>query len=270
THEQVLANLEQLLAADIITRTSNAPGPAYEFRHALIQEVAYQSLLRRTRTQTHLRLAELFEQDKRSYPDITYELIAEHYARAGAILLAVAARRRAAAAANARSAQIEAANLLEMAIESLSELPHDIANRRLELELTMELASALGAVRGYAAPKVEHQYRKARDLCLELANTALRFNVEFGLMISHLVNGDLESADLFATGLPDFAEYHPNKPLADAYLAQGMVKVQQGRFEEARDLLRQAITFTRPEDDQPHFFSHGENPGILCRSYLAQ
>jgi class 3 adenylate cyclase/tetratricopeptide (TPR) repeat protein len=268
-HDRVLSGLDRLLATGIITRGGNAWEPVYAFRHALIQEAAYRSLLRRKRSEMHLRLADRLERDKRIFSDVTDELIAEHYDRGGAKSQAIAARRRAAATAIARSAQVEAANLLEIAVATLADLPRDTEYRQLELELTMELASALGAVRGYAAPTVERQYLKARDLCLDLGNSNLRFNAEFGLMISNLVKGDLKSADEFAKPLFEHAEHHPNKPHVDAYLANGMVKMQQGRLQEARSLLEKGAKLACPEEDGPHFFTHGQNPGILCRSYLA-
>jgi hypothetical protein len=268
-HDRILSGLDGLLTTGIITRSGNAGESVYLFRHALIQEAAYRSLLRRKRSEMHLRLADRLERDKEIYSDVTDELIAEHYDRGGAKSQAIRARRRAAASAIARSAQVEAANLLEMAVATLADLPDDTEHRQLELELTIELASALGAVRGYAAPTVEKQYLKALDLCLDLGNASLRFNVEFGLMISRLVKGDLKSADEFAKPLFEHAEHHPNKPHVDAYLANGMVKMQQGRLHEARSLLDKGAKLACPETDEPHFFTHGQNPGILCRSYLA-
>jgi class 3 adenylate cyclase/tetratricopeptide (TPR) repeat protein len=267
--ERILSGMDRLLTAGIVAHGYASREPVYVFRHALIQETAYQSLLRSRRSELHMRIAGRLEIDKAIYSDVTDELIAVHYDRGGAKSQAIVARRRAAATAIARSAQVEAANLLEVAIATLADLPHNNERRQLELELTIELASALGAVRGYAAPTVEKQYLKALDLCSDLGNASLKFNVGFGLMISRLVKGDLDSADEFAKPLFDHADHHPKKPLVDAYLANGMVRMQQGRLQEARSLLENGAKLSRPEEDEPHFFTHGQNPGILCRSYLA-
>jgi len=267
--EGLFLSLDALHTAGIIAASVKGEKNNYAFRHALIQETAYQSLLRRKRADMHLRLAKQLELDRATHADVTDELIAEHFARAGQTRQSIATRRRAAASAIARSAQVEAANLLEMSVAALADLPQDLDRSQLELELTIELAAALGAVLGYAAPKVESQYVKARELCLLHGNAKLRFNVEFGLVISNVVKGDFNGAEVFAQWLVKNAEVRGNGPDPDAYLAMGMVRMQQGRFAEARNLLETGARLTTPDQDEPHFFTHAQNPGILCRSYLA-
>jgi class 3 adenylate cyclase/tetratricopeptide (TPR) repeat protein len=260
--------LDQLLAAGIIKPAGSGRDPTYVFRHALIQNAAYGTLLKRRRRELHLGLAEHLERERTTQSYVADEVLAEHYESAGALREAIATRKRAAKTAIERGAQVEAVNLLETAISTLANVPDDSERRQLELELTMELATALGAVRSYA-PEVEKQYLRARDLCIQLDRADLRFNVEFGLTISHFVRGDLERAHSYAVGLFEHARQHPKNPLVDAYLANGMIRTQQGRFEEARDLLSTGVALTRPELDQPHFFTHGLNPGVYCSSYLA-
>jgi hypothetical protein len=270
SEDRLRAGIERLLAANIIRGDGSVGDPVYQFKHALIQDAAYHSLLRRQRRELHLRLAERLEAEKGRLSEVTDDLIATHYARAAAPQRAIAAWRRAARTASQLSAQHEAANLLQLALGSLPELPNTRERRLLELELTMELASTLGPVRGQAAPEVENQYLRARELCIELGETRRRFNIEFGLMFSNLVKGDLDRANQFAQGLFAHADHHPSKPYVDAYLGNGMVTFQQGRFAECRGFLEKGAALAHPERDQPHFFTHGQNPGLFCRSYLAQ
>src|SRR5262249_17322011 len=177
--ERLNAALEQLLAARIINAVPVGRDPTYIFRHALIQNAAYRTLLRSRRREIHLVLAQHLERYKETNSVVADEVLAEHYARAGASRQAIATRKRAADTAIERGAQVEAAKLLEAAIDTLAELSDDDDHRRLELELTMQLATALGAVRSYA-PEVEKRYLRARDLCIELDRGDLRFPVEFG------------------------------------------------------------------------------------------
>jgi class 3 adenylate cyclase/tetratricopeptide (TPR) repeat protein len=265
--EHLQSGLERLLEAGLI-KSAGGGDPSYVFRHALIQNAAYRTLLKQRRREIHLALARHLESAKAAHLEVADEALAEHFERGGAPRQAIAIRERAAKTALERGAQVEAARLLEAAITTLAELPDDRERRQLELELTMELATALGAIRSFA-PEVEKQYLRARDLCVELDRTDLRFSVEFGLTICKFVKGDLQAADGYGAGLLAHAQQHPDKPLVDAYLAKGMIRTQQGRFEEARELFMEGAELSRPELDQPHFFTHGLNPGIYCNSYLA-
>jgi class 3 adenylate cyclase/tetratricopeptide (TPR) repeat protein len=267
--DRLYDGIKSLVSANIIRGDGAARDPVYQFKHALIQDAAYHSLLRRRRRELHLSFAERLEAEKSYLPGVTDDLIGTHYARAGAPRQAIAAWRRAARTAFHVSAQHEAANLLRLALRRLAELPDDRERLILELELTMELASALGTVSGYAAPEAESQYARARELCVELGEKSVRFNVEFGLMFSVFVKGDLERASGIAKELFEHAEYHPNQPYVDAFLANGMIRMHQGRLEESRDLLQRGIALADPERDQPHLFTHGQNPGVFCCCYLA-
>ena len=243
-----------LLKAELI-RPAQVPGAeAYEFRHALIKDAAYLSLLRRKRREIHFKIAEQLERDGTAAAADAGDLVAEHYRGAGAHSQAVAAWERAATAAVQRAAQVEATNLLEKALNSVAELP---VNEPLELSLTMQYAAALGSVKGVADPEVQKAYLRARALCEQLGESAPRFSIEFGLMIANFVRGDLDTASQIARHLPALAEHHPKKPVVDAYLANGMIEMQFGRFAEARELLEKAADLTSPRHDEPHLFSHG-------------
>src|SRR5262249_50445046 len=220
--QDLRAGLNSLVAADIIRSDASARDPIYQFKHALVHDAAYSILLRRRRQELHFRLAKGLEEDRSYLPAITDDVIAHHYSRAGDPRRAISAWRRAASKAFQVSAQNEAANVLQLALASLAELPHDRERKVIELELSMELAAALATVRGYTAPEVERQYLYARQLCERLGEKSARFNVEFGLMASNLIRGDIDRASGFAKRLFEYADDHPAKPHVDAYLANGM------------------------------------------------
>jgi class 3 adenylate cyclase/tetratricopeptide (TPR) repeat protein len=263
--QRLHADLGCLVRAELIRSTKVSGAEVYEFKHALIRDAAYQSLLLRKRREIHLKIAEHLEGDGGANADLG-DVIGDHYRHSGMHARAVAAWERAAAAAIQRAAQVEATNLLEKALTSVAELPN---HQALKLRLTMQLASALGSIRGVADQDVEKAYLQARALCGELGESGTRFSIEFGLMMASFVKGDLWGADRIAKSLFALAEHHPKKPLVDAYLANGMVQMQFGRFEEARAVLEKAAALSCPARDEPHLFTHGLNPGIFCRSYLA-
>jgi tetratricopeptide (TPR) repeat protein len=140
----------------------------------------------------------------------------------------------------------------------------------LELDLVLAQAMALRSIRGYSAPEVEEGLIKARELCVACADTTSRFNVEWGLFQCTIVKGDIAGAHRLAAGLFRHAERHPDQPFVDAYLANGMVAHLFGDFEGATSFLEKGVELSRPETDQPHFFTHGQNPGLFCLSYLAR
>jgi len=117
---------------------------------------------------------------------------------------------------------------------------------------------------------VEERLRRARELCIACADSSNRFNVEWGLFQCTIVKRDIEGARQLASDLFDHAERHPDRPLVDAFLANGMVALNAGDFLTARDLLEKGVSLSRPDTDQPHFFTHGQNPGLFCLSYLAR
>src|SRR5262249_37294476 len=141
--------------------------------------------------------------------------------------------------------------------------------RLLQLEITLQLASALGSVRGYAAAETGEQLRRARTLCIALGQRTRRFNVEFGLCISGLVKGDLTAAAAHAAGMGAHAERGGKAELVDSCLAKGMIQTQMGRFAEARKEIEAAVALSDPRSDAPHLRTHALNPGIYSRLYLA-
>ncbi|HEX5470406.1 MAG TPA: hypothetical protein VFW73_00885, partial [Lacipirellulaceae bacterium] len=100
--------------------------------------------------------------------------------------------------------------------------------------------------------------------------TRNRFNVEWGLFQCAIVKGDIAGARGLAAELLWHAEAHPDQPLVDAHLANGMAAFGAGDFEAAAGMFEAAAGLSNPEKDQPHFMTHGQNPGLFSLSYLAR
>ena len=264
------AGLAVLVEAGILRPVVGTAEPTYRFRHALIRDTAYDSLMTARRRDLHRQVALAMEEMRVSRPETSADLIAQHYARNHSPRNAIQLWQRAAEQAVAKSAHDEAAGLLDKALSLIRELPATPERDALELELTAASAASLRSVRGYAAPVVEKRYLTARELCERVGNGRIRFYVDWGLFQCHLVKGELDRADEFAERLMLNTGGLPDTLRADAYLATGMVRLQQGEFESARQFLEQAADLTDPLYDEASVSTHGQNPGLFSRSNLAQ
>jgi class 3 adenylate cyclase/tetratricopeptide (TPR) repeat protein len=261
-------DLRLLISSKILIKGDSA-SDTYCFRHALLRDTSYRSLLRKTRRHIHLRVAGELTGPPSEIVDASDDLIAQHYSRGEAYPEAVVFWQRGAKAAIARSAHQEALAMLHSALADLRRL-RGPEWRAVELDLVITQAIALRSLRGYSAPEVEERLLKARELCLACGDSINRFNVEWGLFQCTIVKRNLVAARKLAADLFDHARRHPNLPLVDANLANGMVALNAGEFETARAFLEKGVSLSRPETDQPHFFAHGQNSGLFCLSYLAR
>ena len=198
-------------------------------------------------------------------------LLAHHYFGAGEYARAVDCWKAAAERAIERSALVEAYNLLQHALDALVYLSKIPELPMLELELTLELAGVLRSSYGYASPLAEKAYTRAREICLLIADDNKRFSIEWGLFQCNFVKCEMEVTREIAASLFEHASHHPERPIVDAQLAQGMVQYQLGELEGARNSFETAAELVHSEkSEKVHIFSHGQHPGTFCTSYLAR
>ena len=261
--------LGRLVAAELVFQRGIPPDATYQFKHALVQDAAYDGLVRSRRNQLHNQIARALEEQFASIGQSQPEQLAHHYAEAGQWEKATIYSLEAGRLAYTRAAFLEAISYFERGITAAKELANSSTRHRLELDLTTELAAALRSIRGYAGAEVEDRYLRALKLSQRADEFDKRFNVEWGLMQCNLVKGDLGRANKYAIDLLQHADHHPDKPHVDAHLAEGMVRFHLGDFEAARVSFELGAALTAPARDQPQFYTHGQNPGAFCLSYLA-
>jgi class 3 adenylate cyclase/tetratricopeptide (TPR) repeat protein len=186
--------LAQLVGAELVYRRGVPPNAEYTFKHALVQDAAYQSMLKSRRAQLHARIADTLE---RSFPEIAEaepERLARHLAAAAlaqrAIPYWLAAGRR----SFERSALKESIAQLNTGIDLLFEVRDQTARMKLEAELQSALAVTLIAVKHYSAPEVEAAFSRAYELCLRTGNTTELGPVGRGLIHVRRMRGDLAAA----------------------------------------------------------------------------
>ena len=175
--------LHQLVEAEFLHQHGFPPQATYMFKHALIQEAAYQSLLRRTRQQYHQGIGQILAARFAETIETQPELLAHHYTEAGLIESAIVYWQLAGERAVERSAHVEAVMHLTRGLEVLQTLPDTPQRAQQELHLQTALGPALIATKGYAASEVEHTYARARALCQQSGETPGLFSALRGLWV---------------------------------------------------------------------------------------
>ena len=179
--------LQQLVEAEFLYQQGLPPQATYLFKHALIQDTAYQSLLRSTRQQYHQQIAQVLEAQFPASVETQPELVAQHYTAAGCAEQAVPYWYRAGQHASDRSANLEAISHFTTGIELLKTLPETPEHTQHALTLYIGLGAALQVTKGQAAPEVEHAYIQARALCQQVGETPQLVPVLLGLYRFYLV-----------------------------------------------------------------------------------
>jgi predicted ATPase/class 3 adenylate cyclase len=198
--------LQRLVDAELLYQRGQPPRSRYIFKHALIQDVAYQSLLRRTRQRYHRQVAELLENSFADMVEASPELMAHHYSEAGLPDQAVTYRQRAGERAVRRSANQEATGHLTAGLAQLAQLPETPERAKRELALQRLLGQASFAVRGGASPEATRAFSRARELCAAIGDDSSVIPVLFGLWFSDVVGADYANAERSANQLLERAE----------------------------------------------------------------
>jgi predicted ATPase len=173
--------LHQLVAAEFLYQQGLPPQATYRFKHALIQDAAYQSLLKSTRQQHHQRIAQVLESRFPETVETQPELLAHHYTEAGLMAQAIPYWQRAGQCAVERSAHMEAVSRLTKGLALLAPLPDTPARARQELDLQLALGPAFSVTKGLAASEVDRTYARARALCAQVGDTPQLFPTVWGL-----------------------------------------------------------------------------------------
>jgi class 3 adenylate cyclase/predicted ATPase len=260
--------LNQLSKAELIFARGTPPEATYVFKHALVQDAAYGSLLRSTRRQLHGRIARAITELMPRIVETQPELLAHHYGQAGLIDGAIAYGLKAGRQSAARSANKEAIAHYTKALEFLAAKPETAERDRQELELLIALGVPTLAARGYMAADLEVIYGRARELCDRVTDTPHRFAVLRGLWNSTFLRKPLTQAQHLSAELLALANAQDDDTRrALAYRAQGSCLLFRGEFEPSWQNLRLAIDLWDVDKARAEIVVYGEDPSVLCRNY---
>ena len=243
-----LARLED---ADIIYRVGISPQVQFAFKHALLRDAIYSSLLKSSRRQMHAELADILEAHFPAVLETQPEILAHHCSEAGRHQSAVHYWFRSGQRALAHSANIEAIAHLRKALESLTALPDTADRARQEIELQLALGIPLIAVRGYAAEETREAFARARTLCLQTERAEEYFQALYGLWghswMSGKNNQALNMADEFLARSKSSAN---PVPLMVAHRVMGSTLLSIGQFEQSRQHFEESIALSKSTAQQ--------------------
>jgi predicted ATPase len=263
------AGLAQLVAAELLYQRGRPPLARYIFKHALIQDAAYASLLKSTRQQVHQQIAQVLEARFPTLVETQPELVAQHYTAAGCIEQAVHYWQRAGQHASNRSAHLEAISHVTTGIELLKSLPETPEHTQQALTLHIALGAALQIVKGLGAPEVEHAYTQAYALCQQIGETPELVPVLFGLWRFYATRS-LRTAQELGDTLLRLAQRTDDPALAViAHTALGNTWCGLGALPAARQHLEEGIARYTPDQSRTPVFRMGQDPGVACRIYTA-
>ena len=184
--EKLQQGLEQLVQAELVYQRGYPPDAQYTFKHALIQDTAYESLLKRTRQEYHHQLAEVMEQQFAEQVSAQPELLAHHYTEAQLIEQALPYWLQAGQQATQEFATIEAIQHLNRGVALLNTLPDSPEWAHHELPFHLALHAPLLATSGWASPDLGRSMERAYALCQQVGETPELFGVLMGLCMVHM------------------------------------------------------------------------------------
>jgi predicted ATPase len=262
--------LDRLAGAELVFRQREASATSYVFKHALVRDVAYGSLLRGRRRELHARIAAVLEE---SFPQVAAsepETLAHHWSEAGNAERASGYHLSAGMRALKRSATAEAVAQLAMGLETLQQVPATAIRQRRELDLQVAYGAALVAARGPAASEPAKAYRRARELCRQLGEERNLVPVLFGLWASHNVRNELSAAHAVAAELLTLAEQKPQGPAAIlGHRALGTTLPLHGKFVASQESLKKLLNIDRSTVGFSSDFPHPFDPWLTGQAYLS-
>jgi tetratricopeptide (TPR) repeat protein len=267
--------LDRLITAGLLFRQGEPPHATYLFKHALVQDVAYGTLLREPRRTLHARVAETFESQFAEIAERQPELLARHSTEAGLIEKAVAFWGKAGQRSLERSALVEAVEQLTRALAQIATLPASPVQRREEIRCQVALANALMHTKGYAAPETRAALDQARAL-IENANALgeppedplLLFSNLYGFWVSNYVAFDGDVIRALARKFLVLAEERgASVPLMIAHRIMGCSLASTGDLVEARVHFDCAVALYDPAAHRPLAARFGQDNRVTSLAY---
>ncbi|MBI3799917.1 MAG: AAA family ATPase, partial [Deltaproteobacteria bacterium] len=262
--------LRQLVEAELIYQHGLPPQATYLFKHALIQDTAYQSLLKSRRQQLHQQIAQVLAERFTETVETQPELLAHHYTEAGLKEQAIPYWQQAGQRASQRSAHVEAISHLTKGLELLKTLPNTSECAQQELTLQMALGAPLMATKGYAALEVEKVYTRARELCQQLGDTPRLIPVLHGLCLFYTVRAEHQTARELAEQCLHIAQSTQDLALlVEAHFTLGNSLFYLGEFARAREHLEQSIALYDSRQHHSHAFLYSQDTKVVCLARAA-
>jgi class 3 adenylate cyclase/tetratricopeptide (TPR) repeat protein/ABC-type transport system involved in cytochrome c biogenesis ATPase subunit len=234
--------LAQLEDAELVFRRGEPPEAVYSFKHALVRDAAYESLLKSRRHQLHGQIARALEE---KFPEVAAsqpEIVAYHFTEAGLVDPAIDYWLKAGHLALSRSANAEAVKHLEQGIALTRSQAATAERVRKELDFYLALGPAMAATQGYAAPETLRVFSHARDLLGDRGTLTEQMTVLWGVYLAHFMRAENMAARETARRCLVLAAEHEHpgmSALANRFMGQTLWMM--GAFVDARSHLERTL-----------------------------
>ena len=267
---ELRAALDRLIGAGLVFRRGEPPDANFLFKHALVQDAAYGTLLRGQRRELHARIAHVLEERLITTAAAQPEILAHHFGNAGLIEKAVSYWQEAGERSKARSAMAEAIRQMRKALDLLSQLPDTPKRQRTELELQLALGGALIAATGHATDETGHAYARARRLCELLNDAPHLLKALWGEFVHYHVRAEVNRSHRAAEELLDLAgQQNDTAALVAGHRAVGDSWLHRGELDSARAHLERGLTLYDPAQQRSLTVLFAENARVAMLSFLS-
>jgi DNA-binding response OmpR family regulator/class 3 adenylate cyclase/predicted ATPase len=268
--DRLTKGIGELVASGLVSRRGLATEARYAFKHALVQETAYDSLLISARRDIHRRIAEVMFDRHQNRANAEPEIVAYHLERADLPALAMDWFIKAGELALRRPAYAEAITHLETALRLADALDDNPDKRRSCLRLQIVYGNALRLARGFGLPETQAAFAVARDLSTAMGNVSERFAAYYGLWSASFQRGELSSMREIAAAFLLDAESAPNRPeAAVAHRICGSTHWFEGNFIAAQKHLERALSIYEAAPDQDLAHDFGQDVAASAMANLA-
>lgn len=267
---ELQAALRRLTRSGLVNQSGTPPASTYLFKHALIRDAAYDSLLRANRQELHGQIASVLLS---KFPDLAEsepEVLAFHLSDSGAPAKSIPHWDKAGQRAASRAAHVEATDHYGAALDALRKQPESAERAQQELSLLIRLAISLSSSRGYAVDEVRDVLTQARELCDRLGNVADLYPVLRGLCTFSIVRNDLKIAEALARRCLQIGEQTGHVPfLIEGDTPLGYILVGRGEYRQAQFHLERALHRYAENEQAELVFPTEQDPRMSCSSLLA-
>jgi TolB-like protein/DNA-binding winged helix-turn-helix (wHTH) protein/predicted ATPase/class 3 adenylate cyclase len=249
--DELRAALARLVASELVFQRGTAPDSSYSFKHALVQDAAYDSLLRAPRQQLHAQIAEALENHTPEITENQPELLAQRYAEAGLTEKSVACWGKAGHRSAARLAMAEAIAQLQKGLDQLALLPDTPERQRQELEFRSALSAVLLALNGPIAPETAQAQARVRELWETLGSPSEFLWILYGQSVYHMLRGELDRAQSLAKDLLRLSrQRNDTAGLVLGHYSSGRNLMFAGKFTASRSHLEAVLALYDPIADR--------------------
>jgi predicted ATPase/class 3 adenylate cyclase len=268
--DSLATGLVRLTQAEFIYPASDGSRERYRFKHALIQDAAYESLLKSSLATHHRRIAEVLEARFADVVAEQPEVIAHHYAAGKAPERAAQLWLSAGRRSLSHNAHVEAAAHLRSALGALADLPDTPQRALAELDVQITLGAALVAGKGYASADVEPAWTRAQQLCAIVGDVPQQFPALFGLWMFECVRANHPAArELAAEIFRRGGAIQSDDVLIEARLAIGISHFFLGELAQAQVQFEQIGAMYDPQRHGGHRFQFGQDPAVVALNFLS-